>query len=132
LLRSDMPSWKHMIGMGGTTIWEKWDGIAPDGTMSTAEMNSFNHCALGAVGEFLFECVAGLDARRVARDGCATVAPMYLEGLAWAEAEHDSIAGAARSGWRREGTRVEHELAIAPSITARFVVPEGYRFVDGQ
>ena len=55
LLREEMPSWLWMGSQGGTTIWEKWDGIRPDGTLATAEMNSFNHCALGAVGAFLFE-----------------------------------------------------------------------------
>lgn len=131
LLRSEMPSWKHMVAMGGTTIWEKWDGLAADGTMSTAEMNSFNHCALGAVGEFLFEGVAGLDARGVALAGELRVAPVYFDGLDWARAENDTVSGAVRSGWRRDGSRVEHEVALPPTVVARYVVPAGYRLADG-
>lgn len=128
LLRDEMPSWKHMVAMGGTTIWEKWDGIAADGTMSTAEMNSFNHCALGAVGEFLFEGVAGLDARSIARTGRLRVAPVYFDRLDWARAEHDSAGGAVVSSWRRTGENViRHEVTAAPGITVEFVAPEGFR-----
>lgn len=128
LLREQMPGWKHMVATGGTTIWEKWDGIAPDGKMSTAEMNSFNHCALGAVGEFLFETVAGIDARRVAHDGELRVQPLFLTGLDWVRAEHETIAGSVESSWRRQAGRVEHELALAPTVRASYRAPEGYRF----
>jgi alpha-L-rhamnosidase len=130
LRREEMPSWKHMVSMGATTIWEKWDGILADGTMSTAEMNSFNHCALGAIGEFLFEGVAGLDARDVAMTGRLRVAPVYFDGLDWARAEHDSVAGALASSWRRvDSAVVRHEVRCAPGITVDFITPSGYRVV---
>ncbi|MDF1478607.1 family 78 glycoside hydrolase catalytic domain [Leifsonia sp. H3M29-4] len=131
LLREEMPSWKHMVAMGATTVWEKWDGIAADGTMSTAEMNSFNHCALGAVGEFLFESVAGLDAREAVRDGVLTVAPLYLDGLDWARARHESAAGPVESSWQRDGGAVAHEIAVPPSMVARYAAPVGYRLSGG-
>lgn len=131
LLREEMPSWKHMASMGATTIWEKWDGIASDGTMSTAEMNSFNHCALGAVGEFLFEGVAGLDVREASRDRRVVVAPVYLDGLDWARASHDSAAGPVVSSWKREGDTVTHEIVVPPAMTAIYRVPAGYVAAQG-
>ncbi len=130
LLRDDMPSWKHMVAMGATTIWEKWDGIRPDGGMSTAEMNSFNHCALGAVGEFLFEGVAGLDARDTVRTGSLVVAPVYLDGLDWARASYDSVAGRVSSSWRRVGSSVVHEVVLVPGLAVDYRVPSGYRMVS--
>lgn len=131
LLREEMPSWKHMHAMGGTTIWEKWDGISSDGSMSTAEMNSFNHCALGAIGEFLFEGVAGLDARRVVGESTVIIDPVYLERLDWARADYASPAGRVESSWRRRGDRIEHDITLAPGIRGEFRTPDGYRLVDG-
>jgi alpha-L-rhamnosidase len=55
------PSWLYPLKMGATTIWERWDGIKP-GSFQDAGMNSFNHYAYGAVGEWLYRVVAGLDA----------------------------------------------------------------------
>lgn len=132
LLRQDMPSWKHMIAMGATTIWEKWDGIAADGTMSTAEMNSFNHCALGGIGAFLFEGVAGLNARDAARTATVLVAPVYLDRLEWARAEHASVAGEITSSWHREGDLIHHDVTVAPGLRAEYRAPQGYRVIAGE
>ena len=55
------PSWLYPVKKGATTIWERWDGIKPDGSFQTADMNSFNHYAYGAIGEWLYRVVAGLD-----------------------------------------------------------------------
>lgn len=131
LLREQMPSWKHMLAMGATTVWEKWDGISPDGSMSTAEMNSFNHCALGGIGEFLFEGVAGLDARSVAETSTVKVEPVYLERLDWARAKYSSVAGDIVSEWRRDGDRIHHDVTVAPGLSAVYCVPAGYEVETG-
>ncbi|KAL4985140.1 bacterial alpha-L-rhamnosidase domain protein [Aspergillus falconensis] len=60
LLNTKCPSWLYPVTMGATTVWERWDSIKPDGSINPGEMTSFNHYALGAVGTFLFERVAGL------------------------------------------------------------------------
>src|SRR5690606_23424853 len=55
------PSWLYPVTMGATTIWERWDGIKPDSTFQDKGMNSFNHYAYGAIGEWLYSVVAGID-----------------------------------------------------------------------
>lgn len=60
LLRREFPSWLHVIRNGGTTMWERWDGWTAERGFQTPAMNSFNHYALGSVGEWLFETVGGL------------------------------------------------------------------------
>ena len=55
------PSWLYPVKQGATTIWERWDGIKPDGSFQDAGMNSFNHYAYGAVGDWLYQVVAGID-----------------------------------------------------------------------
>ena len=62
LLRKQYPSWLYPITMGATTIWERWDGIKPDSTLQDPSMNSFNHYAYGAIGEWLYRSVAGIEA----------------------------------------------------------------------
>ncbi|MFL6119523.1 family 78 glycoside hydrolase catalytic domain, partial [Actinophytocola sp.] len=60
LLQPDFPGWGYMVNRGATTIWERWDGIEPDGSFNKPEMNSFNHYGLGSVGDFLYRRVGGL------------------------------------------------------------------------
>jgi alpha-L-rhamnosidase len=133
LLRRSMPSWLYMVDAGATTIWEKWDGIRPDGTLSTAEMNSFNHCALGAVGRFLFERVAGLDAQDTLWTGEILVRASYTSRLDWARASYDGPGGTTTSSWRRDGDVVLHEVSIPGGVRARFEVGRGATLeVDGE
>ena len=61
LLQETYPSWLYQVKMGATTIWERWDGIKPDGTFQNPGMNSFNHYAYGAIGDWMFRVIAGID-----------------------------------------------------------------------
>lgn len=124
LLKDEMPSWLYMVAKGATTIWEKWDGIRPDGTLSTAEMNSFNHCALGAVGRHLFEGVAGLDATTTTWTGEIVVRARYTRDLDWVRAGYDSPVGPIRSSWRWAGQAVEHEIEVPGAAFATVHLPE--------
>jgi len=125
LLRDAMPSWLYMVGQGATTVWEKWDGIRPDGTLATAEMNSFNHCALGAVGRFLFESVGGIDATHTAWTGEVAVRPAYSRRLDWVRASYDSPVGTIASAWRWVDDVVVHELEIPGTAHALVSAPAG-------
>ncbi|WP_214111097.1 alpha-L-rhamnosidase [Acrocarpospora catenulata] len=125
LLRDRMPSWLYMVGQGATTIWEKWNAIEPDGTLATAEMNSFNHCALGAVGRHLFEGVAGIDATETTWTGEVVVRANYPRELDWVKAAYDSPAGLIRSHWKRSGEVVEHELEVPGAAYATVHLPDG-------
>lgn len=60
LLREDYPSWLYPVNKGATTFWEHWDGITPDGDLWSADMNSFNHYAYGAVFDWIYTVAAGI------------------------------------------------------------------------
>jgi len=60
LMNKSYPSWLYPVTKGATTIWERWDGQKPDGTFQDVGMNSFNHYAYGAIGEWLYSYVAGI------------------------------------------------------------------------
>jgi hypothetical protein len=61
LNRKEYPSWLYPVTKGATTIWERWDGIKPDGSFQDKGMNSFNHYAYGAIGEWMYRVSAGID-----------------------------------------------------------------------
>ena len=60
LLQESFPSWLYSVNNGATTIWEHWDGIREDGSVWDKDMNSYNHYAYGAVGDWLFGACAGI------------------------------------------------------------------------
>lgn len=62
LLEKKCPSWLYTVSMGGTTMWERWDSMLPDGKINPGSMTSFNHYALGSVGAWLHGTVGGISA----------------------------------------------------------------------
>src|SRR6202011_2844184 len=60
LLQTTYPSWLYPVTQGATTIWERWDGYRDDKGFQDPGMNSFNHYAMGAVGEWMYTSVAGI------------------------------------------------------------------------
>ena len=83
---------------GATTIWERWDSLAPDGTIAENGMNSLNHYAYGSIVAWLYRDVAGL---APAEPGFrkARLAPQIDARLGRVEAEYRSAAGLWRVGW---------------------------------
>ena len=60
LLKQTYPSWLYPVTMGATTVWERWNGIHPDGRFATPSMNSYNHYAYGSVYSWMFRRLAGI------------------------------------------------------------------------
>ena len=60
LLQEKLPGWMYQIKQGATSIWERWNAMAEDGSIHDPEMNSFNHYAFGSVCEFIFENIVGI------------------------------------------------------------------------
>lgn len=60
LLQTKVPSWLYQVVMNGTTTWERWDSMLPDGRVNTGSMTSFNHYAFGAVADWIHATIGGL------------------------------------------------------------------------
>ena len=100
LLKEDYPSWLYQVKMGATTIWEHWDGIKPDGTMWSPGMNSFNHYAYGAIGEWMYRRMAGIDVDEVAPGFQRTMIwPRPGGNLSYVEGSYKSIYGTVSVRW---------------------------------
>jgi alpha-L-rhamnosidase len=128
LLQEDYPSWLYQVKQGATTIWEHWDGVKPDGSMWSPNMNSFNHYAYGAIGEWLHRDVAGLrievDARGAQR---LVIHPRPGGGLTHAHADLITPWGRAAVSWTLADPRLVVDVTVPHNATARVILPGASR-----
>jgi alpha-L-rhamnosidase len=122
LQQPDYPGWGYMSSRGATTIWERWDGIKPDGTLEDPGMNSFNHYGLGSVGDWLYRTVGGV---APASPGYRQVliAPKPGGTLTAATASLATAYGVTRSSWTRSGATLTLHVVVPPNATATVRVP---------
>ena len=137
LLQDDYPSWLYPVKMGATTIWERWDGIQPDdSSFQTPGMNSFNHYAYGAIGDWMYRVVAGIDTYE---DGPGykhiAIAPHPGGDLTDVSASLASPYGVIRSQWKKTGDTLRLDVTIPANTVSTIHVPmeDGYLVtVNGQ
>jgi len=126
LMQQDYPSWLYQVTKGATTIWEHWDGIREDGSFWSKDMNSYNHYAYGAIGDWLYRCVAGIDmAEGTAGYKSITIAPQPGGALTWAEGRLDSVYGEIASRWSRSEDGVMELLVTIPVNTKATITLPG-------
>ncbi len=124
LFRKKFPSWLYPVTMGATTIWERWDAILPNGKFNSVGMNSFNHYAYGAIGDWLYSRTAGLRQQ----EGSVAYKKIHIEpapnaGLTHAEASYKSIYGAIYSGWKTSGGVLTMKVVIPANTSAKVYIP---------
>jgi alpha-L-rhamnosidase len=124
LLQPGFPGWGYMNSRGATTIWERWDGIRPDGTFNDPGMNSFNHYGLGSVGDFLYRRVGGL-APAAPGYSALRVAPTLGGGLTSAATTYETPYGRAVSDWSVSGSVVTLRVSVPAGVAASVTVPGG-------
>lgn len=120
LLNEDYPSWLYEVNMGATTVWERWNSVLPDGLVSDTGMNSMNHYSYGAVVEWMYRCMCGLNAIEPGF-ASARIAPMSDDRFDWVRAEYASASGTYRSGWQRENGVLTYTVEVPFGATAVFV-----------
>ena len=124
LLKEDYPSWLYPVKMGATTIWERWDGQKPDSSFQTPGMNSFNHYAYGAIGDWMYRILVGLDTYE---DGVGykhiKIMPHIGGGFTNAAASLQTYYGTVSSGWKIENDKLLMDIEIPANATATVYVP---------
>ncbi|WP_405709852.1 MULTISPECIES: family 78 glycoside hydrolase catalytic domain [unclassified Streptomyces] len=123
LLRDEVPSWRFPLRHGATTIWERWDGWTPGTGFRAPSMNSFNHYALGSVGEWLYRGVAGLDQAPDSTGYRTLRIRPRPGGLRHASARYESVRGTVSVTWERQGGRIALRVLVPPGATAEVYVP---------
>ena len=124
LTNRTFPSWLYMIDNGATTIWERWDGCVKGRGFQDAGMNSFNHWAFGAVGEWMWRSLAGLNPDDT-QPGWKhfVIAPKPGGGVNWAKGEYQSIRGLITCDWKTEGAKLTLRIVVPANTTATVCVP---------
>jgi alpha-L-rhamnosidase len=119
LMQRTYPSWLYPITRGATTMWERWDGIRPDSSFEDAGMNSFNHYAFGAVGDWMYRTIGGIQVDPQAPGGKRVdIAPRPGGGLTHASASLETGYGKVASSWKLDGPRFVLAVSVPPNTTA--------------
>lgn len=123
LFQKSYPSWLYPVTQGATTIWERWDGQKPDSTFQTVGMNSFNHYAYGAIGDWMYRIIGGIE---IGAPGYKKVIiqPQPHENLSFARASYESVYGIIKSSWQRQGNQMTVSFDVPPNTTAEVWLPE--------
>ncbi|MEE9432027.1 MAG: glycoside hydrolase family 78 protein [Melioribacteraceae bacterium] len=121
LLQETFPSWLYPVKMGATTIWERWDGIKTDSTFQNVTMNSFNHYAYGAIGDWMYRVVAGLE---IGEPGYKKIIinPQPDARLSFAKTTYESGYGKIESGWELNGDKLKVNVVIPPNTSAKIIL----------
>jgi len=126
LNRKEYPSWLYPITMGATTIWERWDGIKSDSTFQDAGMNSFNHYAYGAVGDWLYRIIAGIEVDASAPGPGfkhIRIQPRPGGGITQAGGSIHSMYGMVESSWKIVQDRFSIVITIPANTHATAILP---------
>ncbi|HSN07517.1 MAG TPA: family 78 glycoside hydrolase catalytic domain, partial [Hanamia sp.] len=124
LLQKTYPSWLYPVTMGATTIWERWDGEKPDSTFENPGMNSFNHYAYGAIGDWMYRKMVGIDTYE---DGVGykhiKIKPHIGGGFTFASASLDTYYGTVSNSWKIENGKILMDVIIPANTKASVYLP---------
>ncbi|MFI8895745.1 family 78 glycoside hydrolase catalytic domain [Streptomyces paradoxus] len=126
LLHTDYPSWGYEIAKGGTTMWERWNSIMPDGEFGPVDMNSFNHYAYGAVGDWMFRNIGGLSALEPGYKR-SRIAPVPGGGLTRGAGSLRTVHGLLSSRWTQRDSAFTLKVTVPVNTVAEVHVPAGSR-----
>lgn len=128
LLQEEYPSWLYEVNMGATTVWERWNSVLPNGKISGTGMNSLNHYAYGAVAEWMYQTMCGIQPDETAPGfKKAILAPKPDQRLSFVKGSYHSACGIYRLNWEQKGEEIQFEVEIPFDCEAVFLVPEGMR-----
>lgn len=126
------PSWGYEVDQGATTIWERWNSYTKDkgfGGAQNAEMNSFSHYSFGAVCEWMFSQLAGIQSEGPGYQRIIIRPTPPSPGsnpdqkpIDWVRAHYDSIRGRIASAWKIEGGSFSLEATLPANTSATVYV----------
>ncbi len=115
LLNEEYPGWLYEVKLGATTIWERWNSLLEDGTISGIGMNSMNHYSYGSIVEWMFRHGAGINTmdqapglRRVSMEPTPNWDIQTMEGV------YESACGTYKCGWKMLSADEIHVNAEVP------------------
>jgi len=122
LLQESYPSWLYPVKMGATTIWERWDGEKTDSTFEDPGMNSFNHYAYGAIGDWMYRVSAGIETMGPGYKHII-IQPHPAKKLTYSRASFESSYGTIGSGWEKKDGKIIIKVRIPANTSATIILP---------
>ena len=132
LYNEEFPGWLYEINLGATTVWERWNSMEADGSVSSTGMNSFNHYAYGSVGEWMWRVMAGLNPE----ESCpgfrkVRLSPVPEGKMRTMKACYDSPAGRYEVEWTVEDLyHAELNVRVPFDCEAELSLPWAENFED--
>ncbi|MBD5084953.1 MAG: family 78 glycoside hydrolase catalytic domain [Clostridiales bacterium] len=117
LENEEMPGWLFMPKSGATTIWESWESTCAQGGIA-----SLNHYSKGAVCEWLFTAMCGI---QVAGENRFIIAPRPGGHFTQAGLSYDSIYGTVESRWEQTNGRTVYTVTVPANCTAEISLSGG-------
>ena len=125
LLNEDYPGWLHEVNLGATTVWERWNSLEEDGSISGTGMNSLNHYAYGSIAEWIYRYMCGLNPS-IGEAVKMTIYPMPDQRLKKAEGSWRSVFGKYVCAWNwKSEQEVVCNIEVPFNANARFILPDG-------
>jgi alpha-L-rhamnosidase len=121
---TEFPSWGYSIDQGATSVWERWDGYVKGRGFQGAGMNSFNHYAFGAIGEWMYENILGVQPDFDSPGFRHFILkPLPGGSLTWAKGSFNSFSGKIEAGWKKDGNKFDYQFTVPPNTTATVFIP---------
>ncbi len=129
LLQEEYPSWLYEVNHGATTIWEHWDGIKPDGSFWSADMNSYNHYAYGSVFDWVYSVAGGIKPSEL-KPGFeeAIIEPKPDKRLGKLEISYKVPKGVIKSAWHYNGDKAVYK--IETPVKSKIIIDEAEYIVE--
>ena len=125
LLNEDYPSWLYEVNMGATTIWERWNSVLPDGSISDTGMNSLNHYAYGSIVEWMYRYMCGINpSEENAGFKEFIIKPFIDNRFEYANAEYYSVYGLIKSGWKKVKNGWKFNITVPFDAKALFIIED--------
>ena len=109
LLQTEDPSWLYSVHQGATTVWERWNSYTLANGFGDVSMNSFNHYSFGAVMEWMYRFMVGIQSLGFGFEGVKFTPqpdtredgeiPEGQEKITWVKGSYNTASGLITSEW---------------------------------
>ena len=127
LYNEEFPGWLYTVNLGATTIWERWNSLLENGTISGTDMNSFNHYAYGSVCESIYSRIAGLRNNGLGWKK-VIIKPHLNYRMKYIDFAYDSISGKYKISWNWLHDKFEINITIPNGCEAEIILPNGKNY----
>lgn len=129
LLNEEYLSWLYAVKLGATTIWERWNSILENGTMSGTDMNSLNHYAYGCITDWMYRYMCGF-IPSVEERISMTIKPMPDSRIQEVKATYYSAFGLYKMHWKyKDNDMIHYDIEVPFNTRALLILPDGRKHI---